>query len=573
MAVKYKLDLDALLKDYPGDPDGDTPMIGYIRVSTEREDMISPELQAEHIDKLAKATGRRIVLWVADLDLSGGDFKKRQIVGLIESIEQKRSAAGAREIGVWKYSRFGRNRALAALYLGRLEKAGGHLFSATEQIDTNTSAGRFNRNVLMDVAEFERERFAEGWADVQAYRRKAGLPNSGRERFGYVRKGRIRVAPGQWRDDPDDPKGERYEPDEDGYAAEYRRMYEDAAGGRSGSSIIRRLNRARIPGPSGAVGRWAHSTLWALLDSGFGCGYIRQHDPECTDHDTDKHGWCKNRKWLDGAHPHLWAHLPDGDAIRDRVWKAYRKRRAQSRKTPPQSVEAKYDLTMLVDCGYCKARMTAHKMNPGSTRYQWRCDGKARGTCEHANSASDELLRARVRELLAREHGRLAVVLAEAGEHELDVAQAAEEVEEPRLDVVKKRMSEVQRSLVSLTKKYASDDIPRAAYITTRDEYTTELATLETELAELEEAEQQAEEEREPVDYAPVMRDLLDEWDTLPAWAANKLLKELVAITVTRVSRTEGSAVIRTAWGIEEVVDIVEPKGVAARKARSKTRV
>jgi DNA invertase Pin-like site-specific DNA recombinase len=569
MAVDYDIDLNALLISHPGDSTGLIPMIGYLRVSTAREDMISPELQADHVDRLGRTTGRRIVLWVADLDLSGRSFGTRRIVDIIESIEQGTSPEGAREIGVWKFSRFGRNRALNALYLGRLEAAGGALISATEQLDATTSIGRFTRGMMMELAAFESDRIAEGWADVQAYRRDRGLPNSGRARFGYIRKGRIKVGPEHWVDDPDDPAGERYEVDDDGFADEYRRMYEEAADGRSGYHIIRWLNRDLIPGPRGAVGKWTHSTLWPLLDSGFGCGYIRQHDPECTTHDTDKYGWCRNRTWLPGAHPHLWAHLPDGDATRDRIWKAYRARREASRKTPPRAVEARHELTRRVSCGWCEATMTAHRNNPGSDKYQWRCGGKTRGTCAHTNSASDDVLRAAVRDLLTREHRRLSAIADEISAHEA-TAHADREPETPRAEAVEGELERVRRKLDRLTERYADDDIPRDAYIRTRDKLLAERVELEAERAELEEAAE--EEVRAPADYVPVMLPLLEEWDTMPTWSVNRVLGELVEIEVKRTSRTEGTAIIRTAWGTEERVDIVEPKGIAMRNARSSTR-
>ena len=556
MAADYNIDLDALLTPHGGDPLGRTPMIGYIRVSTAREDMISPEIQVDHIDRDARTTGRRIVAWVADLDLSGRTLDKRQINAIIDSIADGTAPDGAREIGVWKYSRFGRNRADNAYNLARLEKAGGSLRSATEQVDATTSIGRFTRGMMMELAAFESDRLAEGWADVQAYRRKAGLPNSGRERFGYVRLGRIRVGPEHWIDDPNDPKGERYEPSDERHAAELRRMYEDAAAGRSGYSILRWLNQNRVPSPSGAVGKWTHTTLWPLLDSGFGCGYIRQHDPECTVHDRNKAGWCQNRVWLPGAHDHLWAHLPDGDATRDRIWAAYRARRAASRKTPPRAVEAQHELTSAVICEWCEGTMAAHRNNPGSAAYSWVCNGKTRGTCEHTNSASDRMLRAAVRDLLTREHHRLAEIEAATDLH--DPAPDTTPDIAGQLADAEAAHAAVKRKLDRLADQHITADIPPETFRRLRDRYLSEQAEIEATLAELRAA--QSEEEDRP-DYVAVTRGLVAEWDTLPTWSVNKILRELVEITVKRTSRVEAWATIRTAWGTEERVPVAERMG------------
>lgn len=560
MAVDYDIDLDALLRTHCGDPHGTTPMIGYIRVSTAREDMISPEVQADHVDRLARTTGRRIVLWVADLDLSGRTLAKRQIPGLIDAIAANTSPDAAREIGVWKYSRFGRNRADNAYNLARLEAAGGALVSATEQVDATTSIGRFTRGMLLELAAFESDRISEGWADVQAYRRRAGLPNSGRERFGYIRRGRIRVGPEHWINDPSDPLGERYEPSDERHAAELRRMYEEAAAGRSGYSICRWLNAGRIPGPSGKVGRWTHATLWPLLDSGFGCGYIRQHDPDCTVHDLTKQGWCRNKTWIVGAHPHLWADLPDGDAIRDRIWKAYRARREASPKTPPRAVEARHELTQVVVCGWCGATMVAHRVRSGSDNYAWRCGGITHGTCTRTNSASDRLCRSVVRDLLTREHRRLAEIEAEVAPHDVTPTEAGPD----RGEEVTAALAVVQRRLDRLSDQYVGEEIPPETYRRLRDRYLGEQAALGEELAEIEEARAAAEEQ---VDYVAVTGSLLTEWDTLPTWSVNKVLKSLLTIEAKRYSRTEAWITIRTAWGAEERVSVVEPKGRANKTA------
>lgn len=552
MSQTYTMDVDRLLRTHRGDPHGDVPMIGYLRVSTAREDMISPEVQADAIDRYARAGGRRIVQWVADLDLSGREFGTRKIVSIIEAIESRTAPEQAREIGVWKFSRFGRNRALNALYLGRLEKAGGALISATEQVDATTSIGKFTRGMMMELAAFESDRIGEGWRDVHAYRLERGLPNSGRPRFGYVRRGRIQIGPEHWVPDPEDPV-ERYEPGE--LAPVLARMYREAAAGRSGYSIVRWLNGDRVPGPTGTVGRWTHSTLWPLLDSGFGAGLLRVHDPACTTHDPDKYGWCRNRTWIEGAH----AHVFDDDAERDRVWEAYRRRRQESPALPPRSREARHELTGVVTCAWCGATMAAHRNNGPRTGYSWRCAGVTRGTCERTNSVSDRLVRAAVRDLLQREHQRLAELEEAAGAHQIEQGQAPERDRGAEIDA---ELEALQRRLDRLTDRYAADDIPRGSYVRTRDRYLAEQGALEAERAELEARP----EEKRPRDYVPVVRGLLEEWETLPTWGVNRVLRELIEVRARRLSRTEAYVTLVTAWGVEETVPAAERMGTPVRK-------
>ncbi|MEV7413497.1 recombinase family protein, partial [Streptomyces althioticus] len=143
-------------------PDNGDAWIGYIRVSTWREEKISPELQEAALRSWAKRTGRRLLEpLVVDLDATGRNFK-RKIMGVIKQVE----AGEARGVAVWKFSRFGRNDLGIAVNLARLERAGGELASATEDVDARTAVGRFNRRILFDLAVFESDRAGEQWKET-----------------------------------------------------------------------------------------------------------------------------------------------------------------------------------------------------------------------------------------------------------------------------------------------------------------------------------------------------------------------------------------------------------------------
>jgi site-specific DNA recombinase len=82
------------------------PWIGYIRVSTWKEEKISPELQETALRAWAARTRRRLLEPLTiDLDVTGRNFK-RKIMRDIERVERRE----AKGIAVWKYSRFGRTR-------------------------------------------------------------------------------------------------------------------------------------------------------------------------------------------------------------------------------------------------------------------------------------------------------------------------------------------------------------------------------------------------------------------------------------------------------------------------------
>jgi DNA invertase Pin-like site-specific DNA recombinase len=155
------------------------PAIGYIRVSTWFEEKISDELQKAAIEDAARRRGRTIVKWIPDLDATGRNFKRR-IMEAISAVETG-SFEGANEIWVWKYSRFGRNRHGVAINLARVEQAGGHLISATEEIDATTATGRFTRGMLFELAAFESDRIGEQWRETtNTGERTASPPPEGR---------------------------------------------------------------------------------------------------------------------------------------------------------------------------------------------------------------------------------------------------------------------------------------------------------------------------------------------------------------------------------------------------------
>lgn len=550
MAVDYEIDPSALLITHPGDTLGKIPLIGYIRVSTAREDMISPEIQADHIDRLGKSIGGRIVWWVVDLDKSGQTLARRQISAVIDRIADGTAPEGAKTVAVWKFSRWGRNEADNSLNLARLEDiAKGELLSATEQVDAHTAIGRFTRGMLMGLSVLEGDLIGENWKDAQAYRMKKGLPHDGSPRWGYIRRGRIQVAPGVWITDPDHPD-EAYDLNPE-YRPHYRRALIDAADGRSGHHIVRWLNRGGVPTPAGRVGAWGHSTLWGVLDSGFGAGLIRVHDPDCSTCPKRKRvrgKRCPNMLWVEGSQEHVF----DTDEERDQVWDRYKRRRRATPSTPPRSQEAAYDMTSVILCGWSGHRMTSHAYTTkqGEARLRWRCPATDDGACPHPNSIADHVILPAVVGLLGREAARLSEVSEEAGAHEVEAAPRR-----PRRERVQELQETIRQAQVALDRasgQVARGIIPEGSYVRMRDELGREEEAARAELQEL-----LAEpEEPEPADYVPVIRDLLGEWDTLPVWSRNKILKGLVEVHVWRESRTAGYAVVRTVWGAEERVDV-----------------
>ncbi|OLT27784.1 hypothetical protein BJF83_17525 [Nocardiopsis sp. CNR-923] len=546
MAVAYDIDLDALLITHGGDPLGTIPMIGYIRVSTAREDMISPEMQADHINELGKRTGCRIVRWVADLDLSGRTLAKRQISAIIESIANGTSPEGARKVGVWKYSRFGRNRADNQLNLALLERNGGELLSATEQVDATTAVGKLTRGVLLELAAFESDLIGEGWRDVHAHRIARGLPHTGIPRFAYDRLGKIKIG-GTWVHDPADPLGERYALGDT--SPQLARMYREAAEGAPIGGIARWLNHERVPSTLGNIGRWLIQSTYAVLDSGFGCGVLVAHDPRCTGHPSSETVQCPNKKEYPGAHPHVF----DDDDERDAVWEAFKDRRRTGKKKGRRAANPRYDWTGIIKCRWCDRHLGAQPRY-GSPHLipQWRCmpdkvSGCPRPEGTPGTSVAGGRVLYAVWDLLTRERARLDEL---AGAVESHTAQPPAVSAKAVVEDLQARLKRARDTLDGLAVKHALGDIKDDVYRRTRDKTEQEEAALAQELAQ---AKAQAKQKKRPEEYLPVMRELLDEWPTLPVWSRNRMVGELVEMEAWRVDSEQAWLRISTAWGVEEI--------------------
>ncbi|HEU0246993.1 MAG TPA: recombinase family protein [Gaiellaceae bacterium] len=160
--------------------------IGYVRVSRvggrEGDRFISPELQREQIEAVARREGLQVVEVVQELDASGGDASRPGWNRAIEMVERGEVAG----ICVWNFSRFSRSVRDAVNALGRIEAAGGRVWSATEDFSDDPS-GRMMRTILLAVAENERERAAVGFDAARANAIGRGISVAGRIPLGYRR--------------------------------------------------------------------------------------------------------------------------------------------------------------------------------------------------------------------------------------------------------------------------------------------------------------------------------------------------------------------------------------------------
>lgn len=518
------------------DPPDPEPWIGYIRVSTWKEELISPELQETALRAWAARTGRRILEpLVVDLDMTGRNFKRR-IMGAIERVERKE----ARGVAVWKFSRFGRSRDGIALNLKRLEDAGGQLASATEDTDARTATGRLQRGILFEFAAYESDVRGEQWRETHDHRRdKLHLPACGKPRFGYLWTPRTvpdPTAPGGWR-----VQVERYDahPEQGPVVAETYRRY---LGGAAFYALTADLNAGGWRTTRGSM--WPVPTLIRYMDSGFPAGLLRVHDPKCGC--TGSRGHCPRTVLIPGAQEEL---------ISPELWQQYQDRRAEMRATPPRARAALYQLSGLPRCGQCHGTAPANSatIGPAGRRqavrgYAYAC-GRRGITGTHGCVGAwmrRVSVEAEVHQWLTRE--------AAAG---IDAAPATPAAPRASASDVRARaaadrarlQAEADRHAASLTtlrvqRAADPDEWGPGEYEAARDHIRQQQADA---LAALERASVI---ESLPVraDFMPKVVGLVAEWDTYDDAQRNRLLRQIVRRVA--LVRTDGGvrAVVHPVW-------------------------
>ncbi|WP_369377626.1 recombinase family protein [Streptomyces sp. cg36] len=512
------------------------PYIGYIRVSTWKEEKISPKLQKVAIQEWAVRTKRRIVRWIVDLDKTGRNFKRKIMIG-IGAVEQGK----VKGIAVWKYSRFGRNRDGIAVNLKRVESVGGQVESATEQIDARTALGKFQRGILFEFAAYESDRAGEQWKETHELRRAAKLPATGRARFGYLWHPRRVMQPnGTWT-----TQKEWYEPDTKGLGPIVAELYRRYVMGKGFSILCRWLNTAGHLNARGKL--WQTETLRRYMDSGFAAGLLRLHSPKCPK--PDCHGSCTNYYYAPGAHEEI---------VGWDLWLRYMQRRKMIKETPIRSRAATYTLTGLMAHDACRKGVTVasatRKRKDGTTYsipgHGVRC-GYRNGTggtgCVGVYSFRT-IIEDRFFEWLSGEAA--GIDKAPASEQRAPAPKSPHSLLAEKRKRLQAEVDRISKALKVLMRNYAlaPESYPQEEYEETRSEFMNDRAKAQKALDALPKAEElpSAEELR------PIVVGLVEEWATLTVDERNAIARQLVRrVVLTR--NGEG------AKGRENVIVTVHP--------------
>ncbi|MEU6765868.1 recombinase family protein [Streptomyces sp. NPDC046853] len=335
----------------------------YVRVSIARPDMISPELQVGHGQKLADDNNIDIIIEpIMDLGESGRRFEDRKI-------EDIKEMARNREFDVlilWIWSRFGRNLKESLQHLDDLMAYGIEVRAAREDFDGKTTIGRFAIAQMLNIAELESNQKADQWKDAIERRKIRGLPHGAgtRGKFGYYRCDTC-AAPERGKEMDKCPKCKegvlKLDERQRSYRAVYIRLYTNYVEGVSVRSMVLWLRKQKIVNWTGR--EIDAGDLYSILDSGFALGFVRYTLPEEKyEVITRPDGTTRTKR--KSAHRDITSYLYykgkheaifDDEVKCEQIWDAYVARRISGRDNDDKNHDhsAKYEVSGCLTCSGC----------------------------------------------------------------------------------------------------------------------------------------------------------------------------------------------------------------------------
>lgn len=216
---------------------------GYIRVSKDpRLEKLSPEVQRRMIREACAARRWELVSIAEDIDVPSA---KMEAAGTWADLATKLRPGDV--VVTWEFTRIGRNLRQTLGRIDKLHEQGVELVSLEGDLDTTTAAGKLQYQVLLVLAEFERNRMSERLQHTHAQIAREGRwKGGGTPPLGYS------YTPGA--------KVLEVVPEE---AAAVREIYRLRDAGQSVNSIIREMDRRGVRGKQG--GRLGYSAIAQTL--------------------------------------------------------------------------------------------------------------------------------------------------------------------------------------------------------------------------------------------------------------------------------------------------------------------
>lgn len=159
-------------------------VVGYVRVSTEEQaqDGVSLEAQRSKVAQYAHLYELDLVEVVSDAGFSAKSFDRPGIRKVLDMLES--GAVGG--VVIAKLDRLTRNLGDWSYLIENffMEKKGKSLFSVNDSVNTTTANGRLMLNIIMTIAQWEREIIAERTRDSLQHKIRNG-ERCGKVLYGY----------------------------------------------------------------------------------------------------------------------------------------------------------------------------------------------------------------------------------------------------------------------------------------------------------------------------------------------------------------------------------------------------
>ncbi len=216
--------------------------IGYIRVSTEEQarEGVSLAAQEAKLRAYAELYDLELVRVVVDAGVSAKSLNRPGLGEALAALDNGEAEA----LVIAKLDRLTRSVTDWGTLIDRYFAKRCALLSVADQIDTRTAAGRLVLNVLVSVAQWEREAIGERTSAALAHKKAIG-EHVGAPAYGYQVQGTELVAL-------------------DGELAIAERIIASRAAGATFATIADDLNAAGVPTKRG--GRWYPMTVKNVCD-------------------------------------------------------------------------------------------------------------------------------------------------------------------------------------------------------------------------------------------------------------------------------------------------------------------
>jgi DNA invertase Pin-like site-specific DNA recombinase len=202
-------------------------VVGYVRISRDRENETSTESQRAAIEAYCTARGWELVRVVVEPGRSAFKASRKARPGFRDAMHLVTTGA-ANAFVVWKIDRAARNTLDLLRFVEDLEANGAEFASVTEQFDTTTPTGKIMMTLIAGLAEMESQQKSDRATEWHRHRRVNGAAPAGPAALGYRK-----------------PRPNELEPD-----PEVAPLVRDAAvaiaGGASVLSQVKELNAAGV---------------------------------------------------------------------------------------------------------------------------------------------------------------------------------------------------------------------------------------------------------------------------------------------------------------------------------------